>query len=207
MFVPSLKVKITNLLRLSIEEWYHHGNVIMSAMASQITSVPIVYLTVCSGTDQRKHQSSASLAFVRGIHWWPVNSPHKGPVTRKIFPFDGVIVKIQIHIFISSKQFSKERANSIFSLWCGLSVSTHSKATPQGRLHILLTHWPHNVAVFLNVSSPNTYYGPRSWTLVRLLSGECRRLPLMIGNGLVLAGNKPLPEPRLTQIYVAIWRH
>ena len=133
MFVPSLKVKITNLLRLSIEEWYHHGDVIMSAMASQITSVPIVYLTVCSGTDQRKHQSSASLAFVRGIHWWPVNSPHKGPVTRKIFPFDGVIVKIQIHIFISSKQFSKERANGIFSLWCGLSVSTHSKATPQGR--------------------------------------------------------------------------
>ena len=40
----------------------------------------------------RKHQSSASLAFVRGIHRWPVNSPHKGPVTRKIFLFDGVIM-------------------------------------------------------------------------------------------------------------------
>ena len=39
---------------------------------------------------QRKHQSSASLAFVRGIRRWPVNSPHKGPVTRKIFPFDDV---------------------------------------------------------------------------------------------------------------------
>ena len=42
--------------------------------------------------DQRKHQSSASLDFVRRIHWWPMNSPHKGPVTRKMFPFDDVIV-------------------------------------------------------------------------------------------------------------------
>ena len=54
-------------------------------MASQITSPAIVYSTVYSGADQRKYRSSASLAFVRGIHRWPVNSPHKGPVTRKIF--------------------------------------------------------------------------------------------------------------------------
>ena len=70
----------------------HYCDVIMSAMASQITSVSIVYTTVCSGADQRKHQSSALLAFVRGIHRWPVNSPHKGPVTRKMFPFDDVIM-------------------------------------------------------------------------------------------------------------------
>ena len=62
-------------------------DVIMSAVASQITSVSIVCSTVGSGTNQRKHQSSVSLAFVRGIHWWPVNSAHKGPVTRKMFPF------------------------------------------------------------------------------------------------------------------------
>ena len=48
--------------------------------------------TVCSAADQRKHQSSASLGFVRGIHRWPVNSLHKGPVTRKMFPFDDVIM-------------------------------------------------------------------------------------------------------------------
>ena len=58
----------------------------MSVMASQITSLPIVYSTVYSGTDQRKHQSSASLAFCEG------NSPHKGPVTRKKFPFGDVIM-------------------------------------------------------------------------------------------------------------------
>ena len=65
----------------------------MSAMASQTTGVLIVYSTVCSGADQRKHQSSASLAFVRGIHRWPVHSPHQGLVTRKMLPFYHVIMK------------------------------------------------------------------------------------------------------------------
>ena len=66
----------------------------MGAMASQITSLSIVYSDVYSGVDQRKYQSSASLPFVRGIHRWPVNSPHKWPVTRKMFPFDGVIMLV-----------------------------------------------------------------------------------------------------------------
>ena len=69
----------------------HYGDVIMGTMASQITSITIVYSTVYSGADQRKHQSSASLAFVRGIHRGPVNSPHKWPVTWKMFPFDDVM--------------------------------------------------------------------------------------------------------------------
>ena len=64
----------------------------MGAVASEITSLTIVYSTVYSGADQRKHQSSASLAFVRGIHRWPVSSPHKWPVTRKMFPFDDDIM-------------------------------------------------------------------------------------------------------------------
>ena len=64
----------------------------MSQTASQITSLTIVYSIVYSGTDQRKRQSSASLAFVWGIQRGPVNSPHKWPVTRKMFPFDDVIM-------------------------------------------------------------------------------------------------------------------
>ena len=64
----------------------------MDSIASQITSLTIVYSNVYSGADQSKHQSSASLAFVWGIHRGPVNSPHKWPVTRKIFPFDDVIM-------------------------------------------------------------------------------------------------------------------
>ena len=62
----------------------------MSAIASQITSLTIVYSTVYLGADQSKHQSSASLAFVWGIHRGPGNSPHKWPVTRIMFPFDDV---------------------------------------------------------------------------------------------------------------------
>ena len=61
----------------------------MRPMASQISSLTY------SGVNQTKYQSSESLAFVRGIHRWPVNSPHKGPVTRKIFPFDDVIMRLQ----------------------------------------------------------------------------------------------------------------
>ena len=64
----------------------------MDAIASQITSLVIVHTTVYPDAYQRKHQSSAELAFVRGIHRGPVNSLHKGPVTRKMFSFDDVIM-------------------------------------------------------------------------------------------------------------------
>ena len=65
----------------------------MAANASQITSLAIVYSTVNSDADQRKHQSSTLLAFVRVIHRGPVNSPHKWPITRKMFPLDYVIME------------------------------------------------------------------------------------------------------------------
>ena len=64
----------------------------MGTITSQITSLMIVYSTVYSSADESKHQSSASLAFVRGIHRRPVNFPDKGPVTRKMFTFDDVIM-------------------------------------------------------------------------------------------------------------------
>ena len=75
----------------------HYGDVIMTTIASEITSLTIVYTTFYSGADQSKHQSSASLAYVWGTHRGPVNSPHKGPVTRKMFPFDDVIMVITSH--------------------------------------------------------------------------------------------------------------
>ena len=65
----------------------HYDDVTMGAKASQITSLTIVYSNFYSGADQSKYQSSALLAFVWGIHRGPVNSPHKWPVTRKMFPF------------------------------------------------------------------------------------------------------------------------
>ena len=79
-YLPSKNLSTLNNFINSTLQW-----VIMSAMASQITGVSMVCSAVCSGADQRKHQSSVSLAFVGGIHRWPVNSPHKGPVRRKGF--------------------------------------------------------------------------------------------------------------------------
>ena len=66
----------------------------MGPMASQITSLAIVTSIVYSDADQRKYQSSASLASEGGIHRWPAYSPHKWPVTRKIFPFGDVIMYV-----------------------------------------------------------------------------------------------------------------
>ena len=78
----------------------------MGMMASHITGVSIVYSTVYSDADQRKHQSSALLAFVRRIHLGPVNSSRKWPVTRKIFPVDDVIMvgMISVDLLIEWQQ-------------------------------------------------------------------------------------------------------
>ena len=85
-------------LRVTFSETFqwlqHYNDVLMMMMASQITGLSMVYPTICSGADQRKHKSSASLAFVMGIHRWPVNSPRKGPVTRKLYSFDYVIMTL-----------------------------------------------------------------------------------------------------------------
>ena len=95
----------------------HYSDVIMDAIASQITSLTIVYSTVYSDADQRKHQSSAPLAFVRGFHQGPVNSPHKWPVTRKMFPFDDVIMERGLVYYIwLGKLSATKRRWYIFSL-------------------------------------------------------------------------------------------
>ena len=69
----------------SSSETTHYADVIMTTIASQITSLTSVYSTVYSDADQRKHQSSASLAFVWGIHrdrWIPRT---KGQLRGKCF--------------------------------------------------------------------------------------------------------------------------
>ena len=79
---------------LHLKMWCHYGDIIMRATASHITSFTIVRSTIYSGAHERRYKSSTSLAFVRGIHRWPVNSPHKGPVTRKIFLYVNVIINV-----------------------------------------------------------------------------------------------------------------
>ena len=91
----------------------------------------IVYSTIYSGAEQREHQSYASLAYVPGIHRWPVNSPHKRPVTRKMFPFDDVIMyslyplqcRMQYYVISdrpikSSSSLSSSSLSSSSSFYC-----------------------------------------------------------------------------------------
>ena len=92
---------------------FHYCDAIMGTVASQITSLTIVYTTVYSDTDQSKNQSSASLAFVWGIHRGPVNSPHKWPVTRKMFPFDDVIMWWRHHGYIISNNLPSTMFNCL----------------------------------------------------------------------------------------------
>ena len=129
----------------------HYSDVIMGTMASQINSLIIVYSTFYSGVDQRKHQSSASLAFVRGIHRWPVNSPHKWPVTRKMFPIDDVImVYLALHkvIRITLRNLNVMSSGWLNSWWyiiwmnhsqCSLSSRSLKiiKWTKQGQLCVM----------------------------------------------------------------------
>ena len=103
----------------------HYSDVIMGAVASQVTSLTIVYSTFYSDADQRKHQSSVSLAFVQGIHREPVNFPHKWPVTRKMFPFDDVIMWY-VHAVTSRHVTMQEVLGlQILHAFCRLKTQPH----------------------------------------------------------------------------------
>ena len=109
----------------------------MGAIASQVTSLTIVYSAVYSDADQRKYQSSASLAFVRGIHRGSVNPTHKWPVTRKMFPFDDVIME-KIHIFDCACALT--RATTTLA---PLSANWELKwLLPRWQVHLLITRTP-----------------------------------------------------------------
>ena len=114
--------------RTTFWKWSHYCDVIMGAIASQITSLTIVYSSVYSSADQRKHQSSTSMAFVRGIHRWPVNSPHKWLVTRKMFPFDDVIIHFDSWPFWCwgrniTEELSQYHGNCCSGSLCGPLIS------------------------------------------------------------------------------------
>ena len=71
---------------------FHYIDVIMTTMASQITSLTVVYSTVYSDADKKKTPKPLVTGLCAGNSPGPVNSPHKGPVTRKMFQFDDVIM-------------------------------------------------------------------------------------------------------------------
>ena len=127
----------------------------MGAMASQITSLAIVYSTVYSGADQKKHQSPASLAFVRGIHRWPVNSPHTWPVTRKMFPFDAVIIHYWNQrfnwTFRNRLKWNLNQSWNIFFLSLCF-IWSHQMSMSQGWLQSRIASWS-SLNVYFSVSA------------------------------------------------------
>ena len=88
---------------------------------------------VCSGGDHSKHQSSASLSFVRGIHRWPVDSTHERPETRKMFPFDDVIMSQLLGLHLILRHYHMSHLNNWFyifwpykNLWAVCALVDHS---------------------------------------------------------------------------------
>ena len=167
----------------------------MDTIASQITSPTIVYSIFYSGTDQRKHQSSASLAFVRGIHRGPVNSPHKGPVTRKMFPFDDVIMKnsklnnalhhmlyqhnahkykCQVFAGNSGIVFVEHYIKTFIYIYILVSLSYTSFCTNMTFLDILVTPEPCSryYIYFISLCHPVTFF---MYMCVLFLLSPCRR--------------------------------
>ena len=159
----------------------------MGVMASQITSPTIVYLTVYSGADQRKHQSSTSLAFVWGIYQWPVNSLHNRPVMRKMFPFDDVIMemtkKVKICFYSSQNKFSTTRVKC-------KNMINEKYDTPNQYKSDTLMHFYHQWRLgtqILNDSLWNTscsiYW---CWAVMFWVQGLIERLDCSFRKGLIM---------------------
>ena len=166
----------------------------MGVMTSQITSLTIVYSTVYSGADQRKHQSSASLAFVQGIYWGLVNSPHKWPVTRKLFPFDAVIMKVHgAQLGPTGRQWALCWPHEPCYLGIPFSPLNTLRPRQNGR------HFPdntfkyiflnENVTISLKISLKFVPKGPINniSALVQIMAWRC-------------SGDKPLSEPMMVSL-------
>ena len=146
VFQLKSKVSFVLLRTTTVYSWKcHYSDAMISAMASEIHGVSTVYSRLCSGVDQRKHQSSASLAFVRGLHRRPVSSPHKGLVTRKMFPFDDVIVYFWIPVYIIQVccLFVKRMPNY---MWF------HAMLTSLSGLCVLARNWSKESSEYIRVN-------------------------------------------------------
>ena len=122
---------------------FHYNDVVISAIASQITSLTIVYSPLYSGADQRKHQSSASLALV------PVNSPQN--LNRNLFVsiLTGRMAHRLLRILddldniVTIRKRKQMGQDDIFILSDVWLAECHSQQERQGRCWIFDTGWSH----------------------------------------------------------------
>ena len=76
------------------KDWFHYNDVIIGAMASQFTSLRLFTQPFINAQIKKKISKLRVTGLcVRGIHRWPMNSTHKGPVAPRMFPFDDVIMQ------------------------------------------------------------------------------------------------------------------
>ena len=151
----------------------HYIDLIMSVMTSQITSLTIVYPTVYSGADQRKHQSSMPLAKVRGIHRWPVNSPPKGAVTWKMFPFNDIIMECPFWTDWRKMILLVKRCSTVVCWHYCRNVSTGHEDLTDGPYLKLLDDKSHGrwSSCFLGKARINTlrlgvHYASANWIII-----------------------------------------
>ena len=100
--------------------------------------------TVYSRHRSKKYQSSASLAFVRWTHWWAVNSPHKGLVRRKMFPFDDVIMVCVNHpVFFCNfySHWQNQLIGLIMLSWLLILLKVRNKITQLTDFIIIWQYW------------------------------------------------------------------
>ena len=116
-FLPLTSVKQQCCLFLNILGNLPQTITMTSSWARWRLKSPASWLFTQPFINAQNHQSSTSLAFVWGIHRWPVNSPHKGPVTRKMFPFDDVIMFTKVNEILATCHFDNFMSDFKYLKW------------------------------------------------------------------------------------------
>ena len=135
---PSLETRQhqRSIIAFSGIVYYHYSAVIMGTMASQITSLTIVYSTVNSAPIKENIKAPHHWPSWGEFTGWPVNSPHKGPVTRKMLPFHDVIMKLVWDGCHSTALVKKSTLAELIA-WCSQTTS-----------HYLSQCWPRSMSSY-----------------------------------------------------------
>ena len=127
--------------------WLHYNDVIMSVFGASYHQPHGCSLKCAFGRRSTKTQKLRVTGLVREIHRWPVNSRHKGPVTRKMFPFDDVIMgsvessMLQWHSYLCTYRFLFHRSasNVILSLHVAKWISGVSEVVDRYPLVLFIS--------------------------------------------------------------------
>ena len=149
----------------------HYSDVIMSKMSSQMTGVLSVCSAVCSGADQRKHQSAASLVFVRGIHRGAMNSPTRIRRHQFLNRCFASMFSYSNQFILKSYNFCHVDVSESKSRWIVLSWRQDMAMGKKS-----LNHWPlGDAAVIIKVSlllRKNSKLSSLSWIPLNLTNDK-----------------------------------